>query len=90
MAEGVYFKSLHKIAFPRIAETDDERQRELRTDQQFRTRFQPKHHKGYSILEELPIDMVHSLITSEPLHLVDLGIGKRYVLMQAIFRREYC
>lgn len=77
MAEGVYFRSLHKMAFPRIAETDREREMELRTDERFRNRFQSQHHKEYSILEELPIDMVRDFIISDALHLFDLGIVKR-------------
>lgn len=76
------------MAFPRIAVTERERNTELRTDEQFRRRFQPQHHKGYSILEELPIDMVRSFVTSEPLHLFDLGIGRRYSLQ--IIITGYC
>lgn len=77
MAEGVYFKRLNRMAFPRIAVTNLERETELRTDERFRNRFQPSHHKESSILEELPIDMIRDFVTSDALHLFDLGIMKR-------------
>lgn len=50
---------------------------ELRTDTDFRARKQPMHHKERSILEELSIDMVKAFVTSDPLHLFELGILKR-------------
>lgn len=79
MAEGVYFRldKGGKISYPRIAITENERKRELRTDANFRSRFQPTHHHTKSILEDLPIDMVKSFPTSDALHLFDLGIMKR-------------
>lgn len=49
----------------------------LRTDSSFRNRVDKKHHKEYSPLEELDIDMVASFPTSDPLHLIDLGVTKR-------------
>lgn len=75
MAEGKYLK--RKMCFPRIAETDVERANELRTNDRFRARFQPGHHKEFSILENLPIDMISGFPTSDALHLLDLGITKR-------------
>lgn len=77
MAQGVYCRTLRKMCFPRIAITDDERQKELRTDANFRDQYQPEHHHIHSILEELPIDMIKSFPTSDALHLFDLGIMKR-------------
>lgn len=53
-----------------------ELQQELRTDELFRSRFQPGHHKGDSILERLPIDMIKAFPTSDSLHLLDLGVMK--------------
>lgn len=79
MAEGVYFRTLHKMSFPRIAVTDRERDRELRTDMSFRNRYQQRHHKEHSIIEELPINMFSDFITSDALHLFDLGVTKRYI-----------
>lgn len=78
MAQGVY--SQHRMSFPRVAITDNERQRELRTDSNFRSRFQPTHHnvQERTILEELPIDMIKSFPVSDSLHLFDLGIVKRW------------
>lgn len=77
MTQGVYCRTLRKMSFPRIAVTEDERQKELRTDENFRNRYQPEHHHIKSILEELPIDMVKQFPTSDALHLFDLGIMKR-------------
>lgn len=77
MTQGVYCKTLRKMCFPRIAVTEQERQNELRTDANFRDRIQPEHHHMKSILEDLPIDMIKSFPTSDPLHLFDLGIIKR-------------
>lgn len=65
------------MSFPRIADSVREREKELRTDDKFCGRFQREHHKEFSILEELPINMITDFPTSEELHLVDLGISKR-------------
>lgn len=56
----------------------------LRTDHNFRNPNEDNdaevnHHKQYSILEELPIDMITSFVTSDPLHLFEIGIMKKYV-----------
>lgn len=77
MAEGVFSHRLHKMSFPRIAITEEQRKHELRTDDLFRNRYQPKHHQSRSILEDLPIDMINAFPTSDALHLFDLGIMKR-------------
>lgn len=78
MVEGVYSRSHSKVCYPRIAVTDRERKAELRTDEHFRSRYQPQHHLGYSVLEKLQIDMIRAFPTSDSLHLLDLGIMKRY------------
>lgn len=49
----------------------------LRTDTSFRNRDHPDHHKGYTILEELPIDMIKDIPVSEPLHLLDHGVMRK-------------
>lgn len=77
MCQGVYCRTLKKMSFPRMATTENERQKELRTDANFRERLQPEHHHIKSILEDLPIDMIKSFPTSDALHLFDLGIIKR-------------
>lgn len=51
---------------------------ELRTDHSFRQRIHPNHHKEYSLIERLPVDMISQFITSDPLHLIELGITKKY------------
>lgn len=65
------------MSFPRIAITDIERERELRTDDKFRHRFQPQHHLTDSLLERLSINMIDGFPTSDSLHLLDLGLMKR-------------
>lgn len=47
-----------------------------RTDHIFRNRLQPEHHKQYSLLESLDINMVEQFPTSDPFHLLDLGVMK--------------
>lgn len=64
------------MSFSKIPVSSDE----LRTNSQFRNRFQKEHHKESSVLEQLPIDMVLDFITSDSLHLIDLGIVKRFLL----------
>lgn len=79
MIQGVYSRSKSKMCYPRIVVSDRERDAELRTDAHFRNRYQPEHHSEYSALEKLPIDMIRSFPTSDSLHLLDLGIMKRYI-----------
>lgn len=50
-----------------------------RTDEGFRNRMQPIHHKEFSYMENLPIDMISAFPTSDPLHLLELGMMKRCV-----------
>lgn len=64
------------MSFPRVDQ--------LRTDHNFRfpqrgNDAETNHHKEYSILQELPIDMISSFPTSDPLHLLELGIMKTYI-----------
>lgn len=49
-----------------------------RSDEMFRNRSQQGHHKTYSLLEQLQINMIDDFVTSDPLHLVELGIMKRF------------
>lgn len=48
-----------------------------RTDANFRARIDINHHKTRSIIENLGFDMIYSFPTSDPLHLMELGILKR-------------
>lgn len=61
------------MSFPHIGE-------EKRTDTSFRSRQHPAHHREYSIIEELPIDMITDFVTSDSLHLFHLGIMKKLLL----------
>lgn len=53
---------------------------ELRTDSDFRARSQAAHHKEDSLLEALSIDMVRCFPSSDPLHLLELGVMKRHAM----------
>lgn len=66
------------MSFPQI-------QVDLRTDYNFRNPNEANeaemlHHKEYSILQQLPIDMIDCFVVSDPLHLLELGIMKKYAL----------
>lgn len=52
---------------------------EKRTDASFRSRADPAHHHQDSILEELSVDMVRDFVTSDSLHLLNLGIMKKCI-----------
>lgn len=54
---------------------------ELRTDLTFRNRSIPAHHREYSIIEELPIDMITDFVVSDSLHLLHLGVMKKCLLL---------
>lgn len=53
----------------------------LRTDQSFRQRSQPSHHKERSLLENLPINLVDDFIVADSLHLIDHGVQKKLLNM---------
>lgn len=60
---------------------------ELRSDANFRqpnveNEAEFRHIKDYSILQELPIDMVKSFVVADSLHLLELGNMKKY--------KEFC
>lgn len=74
MVQGEFYRCM---SFHRIVVTDAERDREMRTDQRFRERYQREHHLLKSPLESLPIDMVKQFPVSDSLHLIDLGVMKR-------------
>lgn len=52
----------------------------LRTNYSFRGRTDPEHHKFYIILEELEILDVVLDFPSDPMHLVDEGVGKKFFI----------
>lgn len=89
MVQGVYCRTLRKMSFPRVAVTEAERLKEIRTNSNFRSQFQPEHHHTHTILEELPIDMIKCFPTSDALHLFDLGIMKRWGYFYMHFLHTY-
>lgn len=48
-----------------------------RTNETFRNRVNPEHHREFSCLELLPIDMISDFIIADPLHLLELGVMRR-------------
>lgn len=50
-----------------------------RTNDSSRQREDPDHHRIYSIIELLPIDMVEYFIIADALHLLDLGERKHLI-----------
>lgn len=67
---GEYSDIFRNMSFPNI---DAAR----RNNNTFRTRSQPSHHKEKSLFEELDIDMIAAFPTSDPLHLLELGVMRR-------------
>lgn len=59
-----------RMSYPRINES-------LRTDLSFRTREDHEHHRSYSCMERLPIDMIADFVIADPLHLLELGIMRK-------------
>lgn len=81
IASGIYSKEANRMYFP-------QKNWPLRTDADFRARSDSKHHKETTPLEELKIDMVQCFPTSDPLHLFELGIMKKYDKMCVFSRKE--
>lgn len=53
----------------------------LRTDQSFRAKEEPRHHRETSIIERLPIDMIRDFVVAYSLHLLELGVMKRLIII---------
>lgn len=70
---GEYSHKERRMTFPRF---DCPR----RTNTSFRNRHDPIHHKEYSPIEELPMDLVRDFPVSDSLHLLHLGIMKKCLL----------
>lgn len=50
-----------------------------RTDESFRTIADPIHHKGDTPLTDLPIDMVRDFVVGDELHLLHLGLMRKFL-----------
>lgn len=80
---GEFDKHFHKMCFPNICA-------QRRTDESFRQRQQPKHHKAErSLIEELPINMITAFPTSDPLHLLELGVMRKCIYRWIFGARDY-
>lgn len=84
MIAGTFYSTVGHVSYPRIVTNDVERQRELRTNENFRNRFQREHHLATSALEMLPIDMVKTFPVSDDLHLLHLGVMKRFKFLDFV------
>ncbi|GAB0086453.1 uncharacterized protein DMENIID0001_005160 [Sergentomyia squamirostris] len=65
-----YYKQGHHMSFTSLDAAK-------RTDEDFRQRKDPDHHKEATPFERLPIDMITKFPVADPLHLFELGIMKR-------------
>lgn len=72
--KGEFSLKFRTMSFPRINVTS-------RTDDGFRRRLIPEHHREYSIIEQLPIDMIKDFVVADSLHLFHLGIMKKCLLI---------
>lgn len=79
---GEYVKEFHRMCFPEI---DAAR----RTNESFRTRSQPNHHKEKSLFEDIGIDMILAFPTSDPLHLLELGVMRRCIYRWVFGEKGY-
>lgn len=62
---------------------------ERRTDDSFRKRADPDHHKENTLFENLKIDMIEAFPTSDSLHLLDLGIMKKCMIRWIFGEKGY-
>lgn len=70
---GQYNKDYHRMSYPNLDST-------CRTDESFRKRLHPEHHRETSLIENLTsLDMVLDFPSSDPLHLLELGVMRRCI-----------
>lgn len=69
---GTFCNEFHRMSFPDLHAV-------LRSNDSFRNRTHPIHHKTKSPFEDLDIDMVLSFPTSDPLHLLELGVLRKCI-----------
>lgn len=79
---GCYSKKYKRVYFPDSNAVS-------RTDAEFRARKYGEHHKERSLLENLDIDMIFSFPSSDPLHLLDLGVMKRCLVRWVFGEKGY-
>lgn len=79
---GDYSKELRRMSFTNL-------KADRRTNESFRNRIQPTHHKEISPLEVLKIDMVKSFPTSDPLHLLELGVMRKCMYRWVFGEKKY-
>lgn len=79
---GEYSRQFHRVSFPDLNCS-------RRTNSSFRNRMQPIHHKEESVFERINIDMIKSFPTSDPLHLLELGVMRRCLYRWVFGAKSY-
>lgn len=79
---GVYSHQYKRVYFPNSNAI-------RRTDADFRAQTSVNHHKEVSLMQTLDIDMITAFPSSDPLHLLDLGIMKRCLLRWVFGEKGY-
>lgn len=79
---GEYSRDMHRMSFPEL-------ECARRTNETFRNRSQSIHHKDKTLFEDLDIDMIAAFPTSDPLHLLDLGVMRRCLYRWVFGTKNY-
>lgn len=69
---GVFSHVSNTMVFPNINARP-------RTNESFRNQSDPNHHRGVTPLIDLPIDMVTNIVVGDELHLLHLGLMKKFL-----------
>lgn len=71
-SEGIHSHISNTTIFPNI-------KAKARTNESFRNQDDPAHHHGLTPLLDLPIDMVEDIVVGDELHLLHLGLMKKFL-----------
>lgn len=82
LVQGEYVKKYHRMSF---IDLDAPR----RSNESFRNRLQSIHHKEKSPFEDIHIDMILSFPTSDPLHLLELGVMRKCLYRWVYGEKDY-
>lgn len=79
---GIYSKEFRRMAFPDL-------QAARRTNGTFRNHIDKLHHKERSPFEDLKINMIMNFPSSDPLHLLELGIMRKCIYRWVFGEKKY-
>lgn len=80
---GEYSKEYRTMSYPNLDST-------RRTNESFRNQSQKSHHKQKSLFEELhDVNMINDFPTSDPLHLLELGVMRRCMYRWVFGHKSY-